>query len=217
MKTNITEMAFILDRSGSMSGLETDTVGGYNSMLAKQKELDLAAAVTTVLFDDRYELLHDRADIKAVSPITEKEYYVRGSTALLDAIGRTIVKIERSQEHIAKEYKADNVVVVIITDGMENSSIEYTSREIKSIIKAKEEREGWEFIFLGANIDAIATARDLGVREERAANYHADKRGIGINFNAISSAVQNIRTFSFLPDDWKEEIDADYSDRNFEE
>ena len=213
MKTNITEMVFILDRSGSMCGLEKDTVGGYNSMLAKQKAIDAPANVTTVLFDDKYELLHDRADIKAVSPITEDEYYVRGSTALMDAIGKTIVKIESSQKHISDEYKADNVVIVIITDGMENASIEYSSSKVKEMIEVKEKENGWEFIFLGANIDAVSTAVEMGMRPERAVNYHADKEGVSLNFKRLSKLIGGVRENLGFSEDWRDEIDEDFNFR----
>ena len=158
MKKNLTELVFILDKSGSMSGLEKDTIGGYNAMLNKQKDVEGSCILTTVLFDHRYELLHDRMDIRAVRPMTEREYEVGGSTALLDAIGRTIHKIASVQEHTAEEYRAEKVMVVIITDGEENASRLYSSKEVKRMIRRQKERFGWEFIFLGANIDAVETA-----------------------------------------------------------
>ena len=158
MKTNLTELVFILDRSGSMDGLESDTVGGFNSMLSKQQEDDDECRLTTVLFDHEYEILHDRIDIKAVSPITEKEYFVRGQTALLDAIGRTINKIGNTQKQTAEEYRAEKVLFVITTDGMENASREYTHDKIKSLIERQKTKYGWEFIFLGANIDVMVGA-----------------------------------------------------------
>ena len=157
MDKNLTELVFILDRSGSMGGLESDTIGGFNSLLEKQKKVEGKCSLTTVLFDHDYELLHDRINIQAVSPLTEKDYYVRGSTALLDAVGRTISKIEHVQETTAEEYRAGKVMFVIITDGMENASREYTTKKVKSMIEAEKEK-GWEFVFLGANMDAVETA-----------------------------------------------------------
>ena len=161
-----TELVFILDKSGSMHGLEQDTIGGFNSMLQKQKELDGECRITTVLFDNRYELLHDRIDIRAVSPMTEKEYQVGGTTALLDAIGRTVQKLVSVQKNTAKEYRADRVLFVIITDGQENASQEYSSDKVKGLIQLEKEKYGWEFVFLGANIDAVETAGRLGISRE---------------------------------------------------
>lgn len=163
MKKGLTELVFILDKSGSMSGLETDTIGGYNSMLQKQKEVEGECYITTVLFDNNYELLHDRIDIRAVSPITEKEYQVGGTTALLDAIGRTISKIANAQKHTADDYRAEKVLFVIITDGEKNSSREYSAEKIKAQIEQQKTKYGWEFIFLGANIDAVQTASRFGI------------------------------------------------------
>ena len=157
MKKGFTELVFILDRSGSMGGLESDTIGGFNAMLEKQRKLDGECRITTVLFDNRYELLHDRIDIRAVSPMTEREYQVGGSTALLDAMGRTIQKMVNVQKSTAEEYRAENVMFVIITDGEENSSREYSAQKVKAMIE-QEKKYGWEFIFLGANIDAVETA-----------------------------------------------------------
>ena len=177
MKKGLTELVFVLDKSGSMSGLEKDTIGGFNSMLEKQKEVDGECLITTVLFDNGYELLHDRIDIRAVSPITEKEYSVGGSTALLDAIGRTINKIGNAQRHTSDEFRAENVMIVIITDGEENSSREYSSDKVKAQIQRQKEKYGWEFVFLGANIDAVETASRFGIAPDRAQNYHADGEG----------------------------------------
>lgn len=172
MKKGLTELVFILDKSGSMSGLETDTIGGYNSMLAKQQAVEGECRITTVLFDNNYELLHDRIDIRAVSPISEKEYQIGGSTALLDAIGRTIHKIGNAQKHTANEYRAEKVMLVIITDGEENSSREYSAKRIKQMIERQKSRYEWEFIFLGANIDAVETAGRFGISADRAQNPH---------------------------------------------
>lgn len=199
MKKGLTELVFILDRSGSMSGLETDTIGGFNSMLKKQKALDGECRITTVLFDNDYELLHDRINIRAVSPMTEKEYFVRGTTALLDAIGRTISKLAAVQRNTAEEYRAEKVMFVIITDGYENASREYTSDQVKAMIERKKEKYGWEFIFLGANIDAVETASHFGIRADRAVDYVPDSKGTALNFAAMSETVACFRATGAVP------------------
>jgi uncharacterized protein YegL len=213
MKANLTELVFILDRSGSMAGLESDTIGGFNSMLKKQKEEAGEAVVTTVLFDDKYELLHDRIDIGGIRPITEKEYFVRGSTALLDAIGNTISKIANVQKQSSEEYRADRVMFVITTDGMENASREYTFEKVKRMVEDQKEKYGWEFIFLGANIDAISTAASFGISADRAANFVCDSKGTNLNFKVVSEAVSAFRACRPISDDWKEEIDKDFRSR----
>lgn len=213
MKKGLTELVFILDKSGSMGGLETDTIGGYNSMLAKQQTVEGECHITTVLFDNNYELLHDRIDIKAVSPITEKEYQVGGSTALLDAIGRTIHKIGNAQKHTADDYRAEKVMFVIITDGEENSSREYSAEKIKAQIERQKTKYGWEFIFLGANIDAVETAGRFGISADRAQNYHADSEGIELNFRVMSEAVATFRECAAMPEGWNDEIQKDYKKR----
>lgn len=199
MKKDLTELVFILDKSGSMGGLEKDTVGGFNSMLKKQKALPGKCRITTALFDNRYELLHDRTDIRAVNPITEKEYYVGGSTALLDAIGITIHKIAQAQKNTAKGYRADKVLFVIITDGEENSSREYSADKVKAMIERKKTDYGWEFIFLGANIDAVATAHRFGIPADRAVDYVPDGAGTKLNFQMMSEAVAVYRQCSTVP------------------
>lgn len=186
MKKNLTELVFILDKSGSMAGLERDTIGGFNAMLEKQKALDGQCRITTVLFDNRYELLHDRTDIRAVRPITAKEYHVGGSTALLDAVGKTIHKIATAQKNTAEPFRAGKVMFVIITDGEENASREYSAVEVKEAIQRKKSRYGWEFIFLGANMDAVETAGRFGIDAGRAANYVPDSQGTALNFRAMS-------------------------------
>lgn len=193
MKKGLTELVFILDKSGSMSGLEADTIGGYNSMLIKQQAVEGECCITTVLFDNTYELLHDRIDIKAVSAITEKEYAVGGSTALLDAIGRTIHKIGNAQKHTAEEYRAEKVMFVIITDGEENASREYSADKIRAQIQRQKTKYGWEFIFLGANIDAVQTAGRFGIAPDRTADYLADSKGTELNFMVMSKAAATFR------------------------
>lgn len=213
MKTNISELVFILDKSGSMSGLESDTIGGYNAMLKKQQQQPGEAIVTTVLFDDNFELLHDRINIKGIRPITEKEYFVGGCTALLDAIGKTIHKIGNAQKHTGEEQRADKVMFVITTDGMENASKEYSYDKIKALVEHQKEKYGWEFIFLGANIDAIAAAASFGISANRAANYNADGVGTKLNYEAVSDAVSELRASRPIADSWKAKIDEDFTRR----
>lgn len=210
MKKGLTELVFILDRSGSMSGLEKDTIGGYNSMLEKQKAIEGECHITTVLFDNDYELLHDRIDIRAVSPITDREYQVGGSTALLDAIGRTINKIGNAQKYTSDSYRAENVMFVIITDGEENSSREYSSEKVKKQIQRQKSEYGWEFIFLGANIDAVETAERFGISADHAQNYHPDSEGVELNFRVMSDAVASFRKSSAMPKGWNDEIQKDF-------
>ena len=212
MTTN-TELVFILDRSGSMQGLESDTIGGYNSLLEKQKQESGTARVTTVLFDDRVETLHDRIDIRAIAPLTKKDYFVRGCTALLDAIGSTIERIANVQKHTAPEYRADNVLFVITTDGFENASRRYTLPQVRGMIERQKERYGWEFLFLGAGIDAIAQARMFGIDEDRAVTSHADSRGTRLNYETVSEAVSGFRACQPLAADWKAPIEEDYACR----
>ncbi len=213
MKKGLTELVFILDRSGSMAGLESDTIGGYNSMLQKQKEVEGECLITTVLFDNRYELLHDRIDIRAVRPITDKEYYVGGSTALLDAIGRTIHKIASAQKHTVEDYRAEKVMFVIITDGEENASREYSPDKVKAQIELEKSRYGWEFVFLGANIDAVETAGRIGIAPSRAVDYVADAHGTTLNFQAMSEAVREFRAYSVVPEEALDKIRRDAKKR----
>lgn len=208
-----TEIVFILDRSGYMSGLEEDTIGGYNSMLKKQQKEKGEAIVTTVLFDDKYEIIHDRTNIKEIKPISDKEYYVRGSTALLDAMGRTINKIINATKNTKKEHQADKVMFVIITDGMENSSREYNYEKVKTMIENQKEIYEWEFVFLGANIDAISTAAKFGIEEDRAANYNPDGEGTQLNYDVVSDMIVEMRVNKEVSADWKKRIDEDYKRR----
>ena len=213
-KNNIVDVVFILDRSGSMGGLESDTIGGFNSMLEKQRKIEGKAFITTVLFDDQYELLHDRVNITKVNNITEKEYFVRGSTALLDAIGKTIAKEKAIQDMLGKNEKADKVLFVIITDGLENASREYNSSTVKKLIETQKEKYGWEFLFLGANIDAIETANAIGINAERAVNYKSDSIGTKKNYDTLNKAVEEVRSGKDLDKNWKADIEADYNERN---
>ena len=213
MKKGLTELVFILDKSGSMSGLETDTIGGYNSMLTKQQAVEGECRITTVLFDNNYELLHDRIDIKAVGAITEKEYAVGGSTALLDAIGRTINKIGNAQKHTAEDYRAEKVMFVIITDGEENSSREYSAEKVKTQIERQKTKYRWEFIFLGANIDAVQTAGRFGIAPDRAVDYLADSEGTELNFKVMSATVATFRESGTVDEACFEEIHKDVKRR----
>lgn len=216
MKQGFTELVFILDRSGSMGGLETDTIGGFNTMLKKQKAIDGDCLLTTVLFDNTYELLHDRIDIRAVGEITEKEYFVGGSTALLDAIGRTIQKIGNAQKRTAEEYRASKVMMVIITDGHENASREYSSQKVKAMIERKKDRYGWEFVFLGANIDAVETAARYGIHRDRAQTYRADTQGVELNFCVLNNMVSSVREGVQISDEWYAQIEDDFRARGGE-
>ena len=205
------ELVFILDRSGSMGGLESATIGGYNSMLSKQKkEKTGKVSVTTVLFDDQYELLYNQVPIEKVSPMTEEEYYVRGSTALLDAIGKTVMQVKANQDK--KEIK-DKVLFVIITDGMENASREYRADQIKKLIEERKEKNNWEFLFLGANIDAIGAAKDIGIDSSRAVRFKSDKKGTAKNYEVLNEAIKEIRGGYQLNNSWKNEIEEDVKNR----
>jgi len=214
METKRTELVFILDRSGSMSGLESDTIGGFNSLLKKQKAEPGEATVTTVLFDTDYELLHDRIDIKGIDSITSKDYYVRGSTALLDAIGKTVNKIDNVQKHTGSDAKADKVLFVIITDGMENASKEYTAEQVRALVERQKEELLWEFIFLGANIDAIATAGKFGIKADRAVDFHSDTIGTHLSYNTVCDVVTQLRGQGQVDPQWKDKIEADFKKRS---
>jgi uncharacterized protein YegL len=216
MKTNLTELVFILDRSGSMSGLESDTIGGFNAMLTKQQAEPGECRITTVLFDGEYEILHDRIDLKAVNPITDREYFVRGNTALLDAVGKTINKIGNAQRVSKPEYRADKVLFIITTDGMENASREYTYAKVKSQIERQKAKYGWEFIFLGANIDAAEVADNFGIDRSRAQNFHNDSEGVNLNYRVVSETVAQFRAApagASLSDEWNKDIEADFQRR----
>ena len=212
MKKNLTEIVFILDRSGSMSGLEADTIGGFNSMITKQSKEEGEAIVSTVLFDGVSEVLHDRVPLDKIEKMTEKDYFVRGCTALLDAIGGAVHHISNVHKYIREEDVPEHTMFIITTDGMENASREYSADRVKKLIEEKKEK-GWEFIFLGANIDAIETAKHFGISEDRAVNYHSDSAGTALNFSVMSEAISTVRKSKSLGRTWKESIEADYDSR----
>ena len=206
IKNGITEMVFIIDRSGSMAGMEEDTVGGFNSMIEKQKKLDGKCYVSTVLFSNSSSVLHDRVDIQTVQPMTEREYNVGGGTALLDAIGGAIHHIGNIHKYARNEDVPEHTIFVITTDGMENASHEYDSTRVKNMIRRQEERYGWEFLFVAANIDAVETARHIGIRRERAANYRQTKEGTQNLYEAVEVAMCSMRCNVELGDEWKERL-----------
>ena len=214
MKKGLTEMVFILDRSGSMAGLEADTIGGYNSMLAKQKALEGEALVSTVLFDHESMVICDRMPLSKVPEMTEEEYFVRGCTALLDAVGGAIHHIGNVHKYAREEGRPEKTVFVITTDGMENASKIYTYSKVQSMIKRQTEKYGWEFLFLGANIDAKAEAGRLGIRERRAVKYQNDKKGTALNYKVVGEAIAELRCCSAISDDWAEEIEEDFEERS---
>ena len=209
MKKGLTELVFILDRSGSMSGLEGDTIGGFNAMIRKQRKADGEAYVSTVLFDNESVVIHDRVEIRRVRPLTGEDYSVRGCTALLDAIGKAIHHIGNVHKYAREEDRPERTLFVITTDGMENASHRYTAQQVKQMIERQKEKYGWEFIFLGANMDAVATARRFGIGEDRAVTYHSDREGTKLNYEVISEAVTHLRCEASLPTGWKERIEED--------
>ena len=207
MKKGLTELVFILDRSGSMSGLESDTIGGFNGMLMKQKKEEGEVNVTTVLFDDAIEVIHDRFPLDVVETLTDEDYYVRGCTALLDAVGSTVKKVENIQKRLPEEMKAEKIIFVITTDGQENASHEYTYKMVKELIE-QNQKTGWEFIFLGANIDAVKEAANLGIRQKRAVTYRNDSKGVQLNYMVAGNIVSNLRCNDYN----KEEADEMFSE-----
>ena len=220
MKKGLTEIVFILDRSGSMSGLEKDTIGGYNSLIQKQKKEEGEAIISTVLFDDKVEVLHDRVNLENIKPMTEGEYYVRGCTALLDAVGGAIHHIGNVHKYARKEDVPEKTLFIITTDGMENASRRYSYEKVKHMIERQKAKFGWEFLFLGANIDAIEVAGRFGIQPERAVNYNSDSEGTAVNYRVLSKVVSRVRNCNLddmedMFDDctWKEEIEADFKAR----
>ncbi len=213
MKKGLTELVFILDRSGSMGGLEADTIGGFNSLLEKQKREEGEALVSTVLFDNEIQVLHDRVLLRDVPPMTERDYFVRGCTALLDAVGGAIHHIGNIHKYARAEDVPEHTLVVITTDGMENASRRYDAAKVKKMVRRQQEKYGWEFLFLGANIDAVETAGHFGIAPQRAANYHSDREGTALNYEVLSQAVCSVRAGAPLGAGWKERIDRDFKRR----
>ena len=213
MKKNLTEIVFILDRSGSMSGLETDTVGGFNSMIEKQKRQNGEALISTVLFNNVSEVIHDRVPIQKVAPMTINDYCVGGCTALLDAIGGAIRHIGNVHKYARSEDVPEHTLFVITTDGMENASRCYDSRKVKEMIERQKNKYGWEFLFLGANIDAVETAMRFGIGADRAVNYHCDSEGTKLNYEVLSETVSAVRCGTPLKEDWKKRIDENFKSR----
>ena len=213
MMKNLTELVFILDRSGSMAGLEKDTIGGFNAMIEKQRDEAGDAIISTVLFDHEAEVIHDRLTLDAIPKLTGKEYYVRGCTALLDAVGGAIRHIGNVHKYAREEDRPEKTLFVITTDGMENASRRYSYEKVKEMITRQKEKYGWEFLFLGANIDAAREAARFGISEDRAANYHADTVGTGVIYEAVSETVCNFRASRPMAANWKQRIDEDYKNR----
>lgn len=193
MRKGLTEVVFILDRSGSMSGLEADTIGGFNSMINKQKKEDGEAVISTVLFDDQQEVVYDRQPVKMVEPMTDRQYYVRGCTALLDAIGGAIHHIGNVHKYAREEDRPEKTMFIITTDGMENASRFYTYDRVKYMVERQKEKYGWEFLFLGANIDAISVAARFGINADRAINYECDQVGTSLNYQVMSETITALR------------------------
>ena len=213
MKKNLTEIVFILDRRGSMAGLEGDTIGGFNAMIEKQKREPGEAYISTVLFDNTSEVVHDRVKLEDIRPMTDRDYYVRGCTALLDAIGGAIHHIGNIHKYAREEDVPEHTLFVITTDGMENASRRYDSHQIKAMIQRQKEKYGWEFLFLGANIDAVETAGRFGIGADRAVNYHADPQGTQLNYDVVSEAICQVRCSAPLQAGWKKRIDDDFNKR----
>ena len=209
----MTELVFILDRSGSMYGLEQDTIGGFNSMLAKQKTDSSEAYVTTVLFDNMLRVLHDRLPLQDVKPMTDTDYTVGGSTALLDAVGSTIQHIARIHKYAHPDHKPTKTLFVIITDGMENASREYTYDKVKQLISHEQEKYGWEFLFLGANIDAAAEGARFGIAPDRSVTYKCDEEGTALNYEVLSDAIADVRACRPMAADWSDRIKNDVNKR----
>ena len=211
--SKFTEIVFILDRSGSMAGLEEDTIGGFNSLIQKQKKEDGKAVVSTVLFDDKCEVLHDRKDLMEIAPLTEEDYYVRGCTALLDAVGGAIHHIGNVHKYARAEDRPERTLFIITTDGMENASRKYRYENVKRMIERQKERYGWEFLFLGANMDAVSVAGRFGIAPERAVRFHCDEKGTELNYRVLSETIANVRCGAPMEASWKEEIERDYEER----
>ena len=216
MRKGLTEMVFILDRSGSMAGLEADTIGGFNSMIERQRKEEGEALVSTVLFSDDTRVIHDRADIRRVEPMTDRQYYVGGCTALIDAIGLAIHHIGNVHKYAREEDVPEHTIFVITTDGMENASHVYSADQVKKMVERQKKKYGWEFLFLGANIDAVETAGHFGIGADRAVRFHNDTRGVALNYETVSRTVGCMRRSApceRVGADWKEDIEADFMSR----
>ena len=213
MKKNLTEMVFILDKSGSMAGLEADTIGGFNSMIERQKKEEGEALVSTVLFSSESKVIHDRVNLAKIEPMTDRQYCVGGCTALIDAIGEAIHHIGNVHKYAREEDRPEHTIFVITTDGMENASHRYTSDQVKTMVRRQKEKYGWEFLFLGANIDAVETAACFGIAEDRAVSFHNDAKGQALNYTEVSEAVRTVRACAPLTRDWKRNIEEDFKRR----
>ena len=213
MNNNLTEIVFILDRSGSMAGLEDDTIGGFNAMVEKQKKEQGEAVLSAVLFSDGSRVLYDRVDIRKVEPMTDRQYRVGGCTALLDAIGGAVHHIANVHKYAREEDRPGKTIFVITTDGMENASRAYSYDEVQRMVKHEQEKYGWEFLFLGANMDAISAARSFGIRADRAVRYRRDSAGTALNYSVVSETVSRVRRHERIEPDWSAPIEADVKKR----
>ena len=213
MKKNLSEIVFLLDRSGSMSGLEKDTIGGFNAMIEKQKKEEGEALISTILFDHEMKVLHDRVKVQDVKPINENDYQVRGCTALLDAMGGAIHHIGNVHKYARNEDIPEHTIFVITTDGMENASSYYSSSKVRTMVERQKEKYGWEFLFLGANMDAIAAAKDFGIEEDKAVEYRSDDIGTRLNYAVMSEAICEFRTKGTVEKSWKQKIENDRKNR----
>lgn len=213
MKNNVTELVFILDRSGSMAGLESDTIGGFNAMIEKQKQEEGECYVSTVLFNNESEVIHDRLKLDEIPKMTGNDYTVRGCTALIDAIGGAIRHISNIHKYARPEDVPEHTIFIITTDGQENASRAFSADEVKKMIEIQKEKHGWEFLFIGANIDAVETAARYGIGKDRAVNYNADSEGTHILYKTVARAVCDVRASATLGADWGDEINADFQRR----
>ena len=213
MRKNLTEIVFILDRSGSMAGLEADTIGGFNSLIEKQRTEAGEALISTVLFDNISEVIHDRVPLDKITDMTREDYYVRGCTALLDAVGGAVHHIGNVHKYAREEDRPEHTLFVITTDGMENASRRYSYEEVRRMIERQKEKYGWEFLFLSANIDAAKEAARFGIREDRAVNYHCDSEGTALNYEVVAETICDVRACRPIQADWKKRIDEDFRKR----
>lgn len=213
MRNDLTELVFILDKSGSMHGLEADTIGGFNSLIEKQKKEDGRALVTTILFDDKSEMIHDRVDLQYIRSMTNEQYVTGGTTALLDAVGGAVNHIRKIHKYIRPEDVPAKTLFIITTDGMENASRRYTYDRVKKLIEHQKAKYGWEFIFLGANIDAAETAVSMGIGRDRAADFICDKPGTALNYAVLSEVTSAVRSGAGIASDWNSSINDDMKRR----